>query len=313
MPPFHLATTFLGQPCGSGWTHGVNPEMHERLRAADEKLRAIYDALSPERRIDALTGLPHASFSQWGGVSAPHVCWRAHAAQHSAGAAIDLNPAANPYIVTRTGGVFGGERGGELLVGMRSRAFGAYDRAMAFTGGAADLSARRDGETTEAVWARFKAVSEALVAYLGLVVDPAPPAILRPALENADEVPDDVLLSTIGEDERIPEDAALPALERFTVSPRELYLRILRDYEHARIPMTLDEPSATPARTRNPARGFLSLPCEVPSALCEQGLRWGACDFPLAPDGSSQNGAMMHFDLADSGGYPEIDSLLRFG
>jgi hypothetical protein len=52
---------------------------------------------------------------------------------------------------------------------------------------------------------------------------------------------------------------------------------------------------------------------EIVTALCDQGLRWGACDFSLAPDGSSHNGAMMHFDLADDEGYQEIHSLLRFG
>lgn len=88
---------------------------------------------------------------------------------------------------------------------------------------------------------------------------------------------------------------------------------MLRDYEHARIPMVIGSPSPAPSRTRNPARGFLNLPMEIVTALCDQGLRWGACDFGVRADGSSHNGAMMHFDLADDGGYPEINSLLRFG
>ncbi|MBV8151256.1 MAG: hypothetical protein JOY59_06845, partial [Candidatus Eremiobacteraeota bacterium] len=48
-------------------------------------------------------------------------------------------------------------------------------------------------------------------------------------------------------------------------------------------------------------------------ALCDQGLRWGACDFDVRPDGGSENGAMGHFDLPDDGSYPDVNSLLRFG
>jgi hypothetical protein len=34
-------------------------------------------------------------------------------------------------------------------------------------------------------------------------------------------------------------------------------------------------------------------------ALCDTGMRWGACDFDAGPS----NGDMQHFDLADNGGY----------
>lgn len=310
MPSNHIETTFLGQPCGSGITEGVNPEFLIRLQAAENTVRAAFDALPSERRVDPSTGLADASFAQWAGVATPHVAWMPNAGQHSAGAAIDIESASNPYIVTRVGLVPGGERGGENLVDMRNRALAAYDRAMQFIApplGTADVSPRKTGESTQSVWERFKAVSNALVRYLRFAIDPAPMTIMRVALENADEVSDEELLATIAEDERLPLDRARSEISRAQ------YLRILRDYEHARIPMVIGNPSPAPARTRNPARGFLNLRVEVVAALCAQGLRWGACDFEVSPDGFSHNGAMMHFDLADCGGYPEVHSLLRFG
>ncbi len=78
------------------------------------------------------------------------------------------------------------------------------------------------------------------------------------------------------------------------------YYRILRDNELVRVPMEFGAPSASPARMRNPARGFLDLRKEVVVALCDVGhLRWGACDFGLA-----QSGDMMHFDLGHHGAEP---------
>ncbi len=329
MPSFQIATTFLGQPCGWGSTRGVNPEMQLRLHAAEEAIRATFDALPPERRIDPSTGRGDAAFAEWSGVGGPHVCWLPDAGHHSAGAAIDIDPAANPYIVTRNHGVPGGEPGGDELIEMRRRALAAYDRAMHFVSpaaGAADLGARKPHEATESVWRRFKALSDALASYLSFAIDPGISDVRRIAIENADDVSDDELLATIGEDERLPlEDAAarlgahLGSAEFRAAHPawpadaREQYLRILRDYEHARIPLVVGAPSATPSRTRNPARGLLHLRSEIVTALCDQGLRWGACDFGIRADGSSENGALMHFDLADNGGYPEINSLLRFG
>jgi hypothetical protein len=277
--------------------------MHERLVAAEKAIRAAFDAASPQERGDA-------SFEQWAGASRPHVCWRANAKQHSAGAAIDINRAENPYIVTRHSGIPGGEPGGEHLVEMRKRALAAYDRAVRFCDAAAkeaDVSPRHNGESTAAVWSRFKAVSEALERYLSIAVNPNNEAIFRIAIENADELSDDELLTIIPEGERLSLDVALQHAER------DQFFRALRDYEHARIPLSLGGPSATPERTLNPARGFLHLRCEVVSALCDQGLRWGACDLEILQDGSSFNGAMMHFDLADAGGFPEVHSLLRFG
>src|SRR5260370_437508 len=132
MPSFLIATTFLGQPCGSGSTHGVNPEMQMRLKAADDAVQAIFNALMPDQRIDPSTGRGNASFAQWSALTGPHVCWMPNAGHHSAGAAIDIHTPANPYIVTRNGLVPGGEPGGESLVDMPNRALAVSDRAMQF-------------------------------------------------------------------------------------------------------------------------------------------------------------------------------------
>jgi hypothetical protein len=329
VPSFLIATIFLGQPCGSGSTHGVNPEMRMRLQAADNAIETIYNALAPDQRIDPSTGRGNASFAQWTAIAGPHVCWRPNAGHHSAGSAIDINLAANPYIVTRNGLVAGGQPGGESVVDMRNRALAAYDRAVQFMtlpAALADVSARQPNESTRSVWTRFKAVSDALVSYLSFAVSSQPREISRVAIENVDTVSDDEMLASIPEGERLPIDHALAQLEAFVSSQdfqtshpnwsnnlRGQYLCILRDYEQVRIPMGIGDPSPAPARTRNPARGFLNLRGEIVTALCDEGLRWGACDFGISADGSSQNGAMMHFDLADDGGYPEINSLLRFG
>ncbi len=329
MPSFFIATTFLGQPCGSGSTHGVNPEMQARLRAADDAVQTIFNAFAPDQRLDPSTGRGNASFSQWSAITEPHECWRPNAGHHSAGAAIDINVAANPYIVTRSGLVAGGQPGDAGLVGMRNRALAVYDRAMQFMtppAAAADVSGRQPNEPTQSVWNRFNAVSNALVNYLSCAVNSQLTEISRVAIENSDEVSDDELLAIIPEGERLSIDHALAQLEGLLSSQdfrtshpdwlnasRAQYLRMLRDYEQVRIPMVIGSPSPSPAQTRNPARGFLNLRREIVTALCDEGLRWGACDFGISADGSSENGAMMHFDLADDGGYLEINSLLRFG
>ncbi|MBV8151287.1 MAG: hypothetical protein JOY59_07000, partial [Candidatus Eremiobacteraeota bacterium] len=293
MPSFFVETLFLGVPCGAAPAIGVNPEFSDRLVAADRIVRSLYDALPPEERLDLITGETNAPYARWCGAVGPHAAWIPYVPHHAAGAAIDANPTANPYIVTRNGSIPGGERGGEALVDMRARALAAFDRAVRFRGGAAesaDVSPRKQDESIASAWERFSAVSDALADYLQLVIRPELGVIRRVALFSADDVTDDALLATIGEDERVPLEEALPRLAEFGSDPRALYVRILRDYEEARIPMTLGAPSEAPAQTRNPARGFLNLRREIVVALCDQGLRWGACDFDVRPDGGSENG-----------------------
>jgi hypothetical protein len=310
MPSFLIATTFLGQPCGSGSTHGVNPEMQVRLRAADDAVKAIYDGLAPDERIDPSTGRGNASFSQWTAISRPHVCWRPNLPHHSAGAAIDVEAPANPRIMTQ------------------GRVLAVYDRAVQFMtpSAAGDVRERQPGEPTAAVWTRFKAVSDALAGYLRFAVDAESSDVSRVAIENPDERSDDEILAAIPSAERRDAGDAVAQLEghlrsdefrarhpSWEESPRAQYLRILRDYESVRTSMVVDCGDSTASRTANPARGFLHLRSEIVTALCDQGLRWGACDLGTGRDGAAKNGAMMHFELADDGGYPEIHSLLRFG
>src|SRR5262249_10612465 len=86
-------------------------------------------------------------------------------------------------------------------------------------------------------------------------------------------------------------------------SAEDQYYRMLRDYELVRIPLVIGNPSLAPARTRNPARGFLDLRKELVVAMCDVGgLRWGACDF-----GPSESGDIQHFDLGNDGGFPRVD------
>jgi hypothetical protein len=320
MPSFLIATTFLDQPCGSGSTHGVNPEMQVCVQAADEAVRAVYDALAPEQRIDPSTGEANASFSRWAGASKPHACWRPNLPHHAAGAAIDVEPEANPRIVTQGRVPPGDEQRGVLAV---------YDRAVRFMTSSvatADVSARQPGESTLSVWTRFKAVSDALASYLSFAIDAEPSGVSRAAIDDPDERSDDEIVSAIPTTERRDLDDAVARLERhlssaefrashesWPNSPHAQYLRMLRDYEHVRVTMVTDCGDSPSSRTANPARGFLHLRSEIVTALCDHGLRWGACDLGIRSDGSTRNGAMMHFDLADDGGYPEIHSLLRFG
>jgi hypothetical protein len=303
--------------------------MRMRLQSAEASIRAAFESLPPDRRVDPSTGRGNASFAQWCAIAGPHPCWRANVRHHSAGSAIDIDPAANPYIVTRDEPVPHGEIGGPDSAGMRLRALAVYDRALQFAAlpaEAADLRVRQPGESTQSVWTRFKGVSDALARYLSFAVDDGPAKVSRAAIENADDVTDDELLATIPEGERLPLGSGFARLENVFAShefrtnhpgwsydARAQYLRILRDYEHVRIPMVIGDPSSPPSVTCNPARGFLQIRSEIVTALCDEGLRWGACDFDPRAGDASRNGAMMHFDLADDGGYPEINSLLRFG
>jgi hypothetical protein len=299
MPPDFLEpTTFLDQECGSGAALGVNPAMKLLLEGAQAAIQAIYDSLSRDERIDPATGKADATFDQWCAVTGPHICWRLNAGHHSAGAAIDIDVVANPYIVTRNGTTPGGESASGLstddrqrLVDARNRALAVYDRAMLFMSPpaeAADVRGRQPGETTLSVWTRFKTVSDALVGYLSFAINPQLTVVNRVAIENADDLSDVDLLARIPESERLAVDFAIAQLGAFLASQdfqeshpswpndaREQYLRMLRDYEQVRIPMEIGNPTATPLRTRNPARGFMDLRSEIVDALCEQGLRWG--------------------------------------
>lgn len=310
-PPDYLeAHSFLGSACDKG----VNPVMAQRLAQAEAAIVAVYEALPEDERIDPATGLGRATFGHWCAIREPHHSWRPGRSHHSAGAAIDVNYTTNPYIATRTGAVYGGEAAGSGLNGVRKSAVAVYDRAMDFvygSGSTADVAARRTGESTQSVWDRFSMASGALQSYLTVAFLADRPTISRPPIPDVESV-DPSTLDQIPSSELRPQPEAFELIADLLSSdffakshpdgapdPVALYYRILRDYELVRIPMVIGNPSYSPGKTRNPARGFLDLRPEIVIALCDAGMRWGASDF----DGGPSNGDMQHFDLADNGGY----------
>ena len=205
--------------------------------------------------------------------------YRERAGFHGKGLAVDLDYTSNPYVATRSGARLGGEAAGATL-GVRKAAVEACDRACGGPG-RADLSGRRAGESTGAVWDRFEAVSAALRAYFGPYFRADAKLIERhPVPRFATAAPE-----------------AFAALERELlpgVALAQVPLQVLRDYEAVRIPTVVGAPSASPGVTRNPARGLMNLRRSVVVALCDVGgLRWGMSDF-----GAAESGDGMHFDTA---------------
>lgn len=233
----------------------VSPALAERLKAAHESLMAQWRASS------------NVPFAAWHGVRASGSAgWRrAPSGFHGSGDAIDLNYPTNGYSVVRTTDsrgrvVYGGERAGANLKGVREAFCGAVDRAMAARGlGPADLAARRPGESTADVWRRFKTASDAVAAYLA------------PYYGTSDAY-------DAGAADVLP-GVEVPAI-------------IAADYHALRVPLVVGAPSSSPRLTRNPAVGLFDLRLPVVEALCAQGLRWGMSDF-----GASESGDAMHFDI----------------
>jgi hypothetical protein len=135
---------------------------------------------------------------------------------------------------------------------------------------------------------------------------------LRP-VADIETISDADLLAAIPTTERRDGTAAVRDLEglfradvrashpTWPLSPREPYLRMLRDHEHVRIPRQRGNSSASPTSTRTPTPGFLHLRPEVAEALVDVGhLRRGAAGFGAHPSGDVQ-----HFDLGNHGGAPD--------
>jgi len=230
--PTLIATRFLGVGIGGG----VAPAMRDALGRVEDALRDEY-ARAQLAAPDGVTWGP------WHGVSAIGG-YRERGGHHSEGIAIDLDYARNGYAPTRTGSTLGGEAAGAKLPGVRAAFMAACDRAcLAAYGRPADLSARGKGESTGAVWDRWKRVSDAIVAYL------APWYV---------------------------SDAGQPGLLVERVAPPQ----VVADYVALRTPLVIGAPSLAPKIARNPARGLMSLRRPVVVALCDiGGMRWGACDF----------------------------------
>jgi Domain of unknown function (DUF4157) len=304
---------FLGQTVGGG----INATLRDRLVQVEDRLRQVYDALGSNHPDRVEFGGAQKTLAQWSGVTSIRG-WRAGSStsKHASGSAVDINYDLQPYIATRTQvgttTVFGGEAAGDKLQAQRRAATDVYDRAVRFVFGApgADVSARRQGETSAAVYQRFQQTSRALSYYFRHAFLEEPTAVRRQPLADIEGASDADLLTAIPVTERRPEAESIEALTRYmdadfrrnhpdwALSPRETYFRMLRDYEHVRIPMQRGAPSARPADTRNPTRGFLHLKQEVVEALVDVGhLRWGAADL-----GHGSSGDVHHFDLGHHGG-----------
>jgi len=260
-PASLVPATFLRCPVGGG----VSPAMRDALAKAEASIVRDY----PDRW-DAI-------FKRVGTVGG----YRPSAGKHSLGIAVDLDYLANPYVATRKGAVFGGERAGAALSGVREDAVAASDRAcVALDGKPADLEWRRPGESTADVWTRLDRVSRAWVAYFAPLFDPHAPTIARSPRHDYRTADAATLRAEMGSD-------LLPGADLTTADA----LQRLRDYESVRVPTVVGAPVAFPRVTRNPARGFLTIPQEVAVALSDvAGMRWGACDF------GSESADVMHFD-----------------
>ena len=305
---------FLGQTVGGG----INETLRDRLVLVEARLQQVYDALGPNHADRVEFGGAQKTLGQWSGVTSIRG-WRPgrSTSKHASGSAVDINYDLQPYIATRSdvGGktVYGGEAAGDKLQAQRRAATDVYDRAVrfVFTGATgADVSARRQGEATSSVYKRFRQTDRALMSYFSHAFLEAPTAVRRQPVADIEGATEADLLAAIPLTERRAEAEAIEMLGHYmdvdfrrdhpdwTLSPRETYFRILRDYEHVRIPMQRGDPAARPTNTRNPARGFLFLKQEVVEALVDVGrLRWGAADL-----GPGSSGDVHHFDLGNHGG-----------
>ena len=334
------AHSFLGLNIGGG----INPTLASRLDDVAAQLRLDYQASH---------GTPAANDTDvrnWAGINSMRG-WRQRnspsTSKHCSGSAVDVNYDNQPYIVTRSmvngREVLGGELAGAGLTTQRQATVNVFDRAKEFVFGRinivvpitlpftsisipipislpnrADVSERRTGESTGAVFDRFKETSDALATYLSLAFDTAPDTVSRQPINNIETASEAVLLRKIPVTERKSEAAGIADIEAYIRShlttagtgqafhfstgdvgrAREFYFRMLRDYEHVRIPMVRGNPVARPANTRNPARGFLDMTREFVVAMADVGsLRWGIADL-----GAAESGDTHHFDLGNHGG-----------
>ena len=343
------AHTFLGLSVDGG----VNPTMIRRLTAVANKLAVRFAAVHGRVPADA------QELRAWAGVYAIRGWRNRSSSpdsKHCSGSAVDVNYENQPYIVTRTFSgstpVYGGELLGSNLTAQRQAAVEVFDRAVEFVFGAgpstdvsarreatgsagrpsirrpavpADVSSRREatgsapGETTNAVYQRFRRVSDALGIYLSLAFHSTSSIVSRRPIANIEDATEAQLLAAIPTSERKEQSVAVEDIRQYILghpasrnpsdttdhwnwedsfSAEEYYFRMLRDYEHVRIPMERGNPAPRPGQTRNPARGFLDMTEEFVYAMTEVGgLRWGIADLDIHESGDTH-----HFDLGDHGG-----------
>lgn len=316
-PDYLVTMNFIGSSVE------VNPTMRDRLQDVEADLQAQYDALGPDSAERTHAGGDPMSFREWAGVRSARA-WRSGSStsKHASGSAIDVNYDLQPYIATRTirpkadgttETIYGGEAAGAALQDERRRAVEVYDRAMDFTteGTTADVGERATGESTTSVYNRFYSVDYALRRYFGTVFLTTPTQVDRQPIADIEGATEAELLAAIPTTERKEEADAIQTLESYMhtgfstsraswpLTPRQQFFRILRDYEHVRIPMVRGNPAARPASTRNPARGFLDMSRKFVVAMVDVGrMRWGIADF-----GAHSSGDVHHFDLGNHGGY----------
>jgi Domain of unknown function (DUF4157) len=329
VPNYIVAATFLGQNVQGG----VNPVMRTRLQAADTAIQAIFNALPPAQQIHFSTGQPTTNYAEWAGITSVQGWRSSTTSRHGSGSAVDLNYNTNPYIATGTVATPGGEGGAgggtPAVAGIddaRSRAIEVYQRAVKFIVNdgfdlpnlpQADVRPRQPGETTGAMYDRFRQTSDALRDYLQFAFMAGSPSpgnqVVRAPIPNVETVPEATLLAQIPLTERRDQATAVANLAHFMrgvrpsgiiefnpwypLTPDEQYIRMLRDYELVRVPMQFGAVSTSPAVTRNPANGFLDIRREVAIALTDQGLAW------LAGDIGAASGDVMHFDIRDHAGF----------
>ncbi|MCI5222378.1 MAG: DUF4157 domain-containing protein [Candidatus Electrothrix sp. AR4] len=328
MKPSYLETrNFIG------FNVEVNPVMSTRLQNVETHLQSEYNAIPPTAQDRPVTLRDYAGLEDISG-------WRpgSSSSKHASGSAVDVNYHNQPYIatrtITRTGTrtttVYGGEGGNSAsrqLRELRKPAVEVYDRARRFMNWVnnppvADVGASRSGETSTAIYRRFRAVSDELTAYLSLAFHTNYDVVRRQPVANIESISEANLLAAIPTTERIDENIAVPKIRLFLLAQRrdedaqtvggpshpprvsmaearDQYIRMLRDYEHVRIPMERGKQSISPANTRNPALGFLHMNEHFVTAMIDVGhLRWGASGF-----GGPASGDMHHFDLDGHAGY----------
>jgi len=329
-PSYLVNHSFMGR------TAEVNSTMRTRLQAVEANLQAQYDALPTSTKPPTLAEYagfasirgwrPNSGSSYHASGSAvdvnyrnqPYIATRSDDAGHTvfggeaAGSAALRRPAVEVY-----------DRAVRFLNRINyNQIFSALSSViplffpppphMIANIPSADVNMRRQGETTSSVYTRFKATSDALSTYLGLAFFTSYDEVLRQPIRNIETATEAQLLVAIPLNERKEEATAIADITAvmsdpvwqashpsFAQTAREVYFRMLRDYEHVRIPMVRGNPTERPAETRNPARGFLDMPEHFVIAMHDVGnFRWGAADF-----GAHASGDVHHFDLDTHAGF----------
>ena len=238
----------------------VAPRLAAILARVEESLHAEWQ----RAQVALPGGAPTQTFAEWHDVRS---CggYRKGGGWHARGLAVDIDYRRQGYVVTRTrtarGVVYGGEAAGAGFKRVREAFAAACDRAcVALDGDPADLSARKAGESTGAVWDRWDRTSRAVAAYLA------------PYYQTEDDL-----------------DAGdADAREGVEIPPQ-----VAADYQALRVPLVVGQPLPSPRLTRNPARGLLAWTRPVFVALGHAGLRLGLCDF-----GARESGDAHHLDTA---------------